>query len=366
MAALSGVAVLAVVAFLGGLVAARTTGDASPAEVAPAAGPVALEPHVFAPLTLPGGLVLARTWTVEDGGTTLRGVTAVSNDGRSPVRTGVDEVVPKSVAADVADLALTPTPDEVVAADPVVRYVVSLDPGERQSWTFVATLREPVTTAARLADLAADGERARAAHEADLARAGAARLLRLSVSPATVRLQPGQEMSVVVTGRLADGRVVPGAQVPGISVRSANTNVVQTLGVRLRGRAPGRAFVVAQAGEVRTQVLVVVLAPVAAPPPPPLPTPVPAAPSVRPSPTARPTPTVRPTPRRTTAPARPATTRPAPAPTRTAAAPRPSRATPAPAPSRTTAAPRASATRSPTRAPSPRPTASSPRPRPTF
>ena len=118
-------------------------------------------PYVFPLLQRDDGLVVERTWVLEDGGAALRGTTVVRNPTLEPRTASVEEVVPKSVAGDVADLDFTPEPDAVVERDPVVRFELrALAPGTSATWSFVVRLPERVDRA-RLVRLAADAEAAR-------------------------------------------------------------------------------------------------------------------------------------------------------------------------------------------------------------
>lgn len=150
---------------------------------APAAAPAPATsvPYDFSPVARPDGLVVLRRWVLEEDGAVLRGTTVVRNDGDRPTSAGVDEVVPKSVADDVDDLAFSPRADAILERDPVVRFnVLGLAPGATTRWQFVVTLPAPVTADA-LPRLAADAEQARLEHEAERRRV--LEQLRASASP---------------------------------------------------------------------------------------------------------------------------------------------------------------------------------------
>lgn len=160
------VAVLATGLVGGRLLAAQDVPGPPPTGAEP---PRPAGPHVFAALQRPDGLVVERSWLLEQEGAVLRGTTVVRNPTREPRNAGVDEVVPKSVAGDVDELRFTPGPDAIVERDPIVRFNVrALPPGGTTSWTFVVRLPAPVEQEA-LAGLAADAEAARVGHEQRLA-----------------------------------------------------------------------------------------------------------------------------------------------------------------------------------------------------
>lgn len=175
-AVLGGLTVLGL-GVLGGRLLA--TGGGEPGalpQVAPSAPPPA-EPYVLRAIARPDGLVVERSWQLEEGGAVLRGTTVVRNPTLRALSAGVDEVIPKSVADDVDDLAFTPGPDAVVERDPIVRFNVRGVPAAGSTtWTFVVRLPAPVQQEA-LPGLAADAEAARVAYEQRLAalRAAASR-----------------------------------------------------------------------------------------------------------------------------------------------------------------------------------------------
>lgn len=59
-----------------------------------------------------------------------------------------DELVPKELAATVGDLATSPPPSSIVAADPILRYCLDMTSGESQFLTWRAALAAPIEQAA--------------------------------------------------------------------------------------------------------------------------------------------------------------------------------------------------------------------------
>lgn len=162
-AVVAGAAVLGLGVLGGRMLAGGRTPDALP-QVVPATPPPA-GPYVLPLITRPDGLVVERSWLLEQDGAVLRATTVVRNPTLQVVTTAVDEVVPKSIADDVDDLAFRPEPDEVVQRDPVVRFQVrALPPAGSTTWTFVVRLPEPVQREA-LGGLAAEADAARVDHE---------------------------------------------------------------------------------------------------------------------------------------------------------------------------------------------------------
>lgn len=168
-----GALVLAALAVLGlGVLGGRQIAGAGGPDELPrpsTARPQQTGPYVLPAVQRPDGLVLERTWLLEQEGAVLRATTVVRNPTPQVLSAGVDEVVPKTIADDVDDLAFTPGPDAIVERDPVVRFNVrGLRPGGSTTWTYVVRLPEAVQREA-LPALAADADTARAAYEQRLA-----------------------------------------------------------------------------------------------------------------------------------------------------------------------------------------------------
>ena len=172
-ASVAAVAVLGL-GLVGGRLLAAAGDEAESVEEVSAPAPAG--PYVFPLIERSDGLVVERSWLLEQDGAVLRGTTVVRNPTLEPRSAGIDEVIPKSVADDVDDLVFTPGPDAIVQRDPVVRFNVRDVPaGGSTRWSFVVRLPEPVQQS-DLPGLAADAEAARASYEQWLqqARAGAA------------------------------------------------------------------------------------------------------------------------------------------------------------------------------------------------
>ncbi len=108
---------------------------------------------------------MERTWLLQQGGRVLQGTTVVRNPTLQVVSAQVDEVVPKSIAADVDDLDFTPIPDRVLERDPIVRFEVrSLPPAGSMTWTFAAQLPQRLDRDV-LARLAVEADAVRVEHE---------------------------------------------------------------------------------------------------------------------------------------------------------------------------------------------------------
>lgn len=113
--------------------------------------------HAFA-TTLYEGLRVARTWSYAPDGKLLASQVVATNPDAETQTTAWHDVIPKEVAIDVGLITFDPAPDAIVERDPVVRYDLTLGPGES------ATLR---WSTALVDDLDADGLAALAAKRND-------------------------------------------------------------------------------------------------------------------------------------------------------------------------------------------------------
>lgn len=144
-------------------VAAATAPDAPTARPAPVtASAVPVASYSFPPLLRPDGLRVERTWVLwRDGdGLVLRAATLVRNGPLRGVGAGIDEVVPRSVAADVRAVRFVPEPSTVLEGERVVRHLRRLEPGATTGWRYEVALAAG-TDEVRLRELARDAEVAR-------------------------------------------------------------------------------------------------------------------------------------------------------------------------------------------------------------
>jgi hypothetical protein len=113
---------------------AGTPTTAQPVPTGPSATVEAprLEPVSLPTILMPSGMVVARTWelTGEDG-TELVATVDISNPTEETKSEQVLEVIPKSLAADVSQVRFEGATPVVVRADPIVRFDVTLAPGQR-------------------------------------------------------------------------------------------------------------------------------------------------------------------------------------------------------------------------------------------
>jgi hypothetical protein len=102
-----------------------------------AAAPPAIAVLPFAPEVYPSGLVVLRTWQLTGSrGAELTGTLKVANGAAVPVSGTVVEAIPQAVAAGVGRISFDPTPDTILAADPIVGYAVDLPPRGFTTFTY--------------------------------------------------------------------------------------------------------------------------------------------------------------------------------------------------------------------------------------
>ena len=259
------VAVVLVVALVaGGLFLARTSSSSSDgaAEV-----PVR---YAFRPVALDSGLVLARTWELSAGdGDRFHAVVRLTNGTDAPVSDSHNEVIPKSLAADVDVIAFSPMFDELVEPDPIVRYFVDdLPPGEALVFSYDIEVEPEGADMDRLVAWARDQAEALAALSAD-ERFGEAQVVGtldfLAIFPDRLELDEGDRFTLQLSGKMDDGTPAPPAVLDAVAWSSQAPNVVLVDDAGgLEARQQGTTTVSAQAGDL-VQKAVVTVTPGAAP-----------------------------------------------------------------------------------------------------
>ncbi len=243
-----GVAVAMLAAVIGAVWASSRTDPPKPSPTV----------HAFAPANLPEGFLLTRTWRLSGvKGDRLRGEVILTNTTEAPLTQAYDEVIPKSVATAVDQLTFEPRYNEVVRADPVVRFLVTeLPPEARFELTYTVALPPEGNSQARLDRLAADQVR----EEAEYKGVAVPTLTSLQVTPDFVILTPTQAFALTVTGQMADGSAAPQAILDAVAWSSDNVNVATVDKGFVTGVASGAAVVTAQVGDIRKEVRIEVRA----------------------------------------------------------------------------------------------------------
>jgi serine/threonine-protein kinase PknK len=223
--------------------------------------------YAFAPTLYPSGLAVSRTWQLTgQGGSRLTAEVLVANTLTSAVTATVDEVIPKSVAANVSAVSFHPAPSAIVQQDPIVSYqVTGLAPAASMSFSYGVALPGNVVSASRLQALAADQDMALAAFGRSTGPGAPLTLATLSVQPQSLQLQVGEKAALTVTGTMSDGSPAPAALTAAVPWQSSAPQVARINNeAQVEGVGPGSARLVAQAGSASASVAVVVTGPPAA------------------------------------------------------------------------------------------------------
>ncbi len=221
----------------------------------------------FSPAMGPEKILASRTWFLEGSkGARLRGIVTLVNKSGAVATTSYDEVVPKSVATDVDQIAFRPSEFEVIRPDPIVRFTVpDLAPEESFEITYTVAIAPEGNTNERLERLAADQVR----EEAEYKGAAAPSVTSLVVTPEVLSLTTGQVSRLEISGTMADGSPAGPELLAGVAWRSDNVNVATVEAGTLTAVGPGTAVITAQLGDIRRDVRVDVGQVVTQPTPPP-------------------------------------------------------------------------------------------------
>jgi serine/threonine-protein kinase len=106
------------------------------------------------------GVTVDRTWRLTGAkGTQLTGSVQYTNGGATAVVHQEDEFLPKGIVASADRVNFDQLPASIVLADPVIRFCMTLAPGERATIVYTADVPPDGVSASRLGGWAADWER---------------------------------------------------------------------------------------------------------------------------------------------------------------------------------------------------------------
>lgn len=202
-----------------------------------------------------GSASVQRSWTLTPAGT-LTEQLSIANPSATTTGVTYDEVIPKSIASRAGAVTFKPQPQQVVQADPVVRYAFpALAPGASEQVAFTAHVASTAAPATRLTALAADQRAAEQAYRMQ-GTTPAPMLASLSVTPPSLTLPAGQSATITVAGTMSDGSPAPLAALEGITWTAAPAGIGRLTGQELGqaaattvvATAPGRAHFTATAG----------------------------------------------------------------------------------------------------------------------
>ena len=225
------------------------------------ASPTPTTSYAFAPASYQAGLVVNRTWTLSGKkGSELLGSVILVNSVGIAISGSYDEVIPKSVAGSDSAMTFVPEPDQVVNADPVVRYKYNLLPGASVALSYSVDIGTAATSPrSRLQNLAGDQATAQTSYLNSSGLAAPATLAQVSIEPRSVDLQVGQSMTATLAGLMSDGSAARSAVLSGVLWSSSDRNVATVQGAVITAIGSGSATVSAQAGDLSANVAVSVI-----------------------------------------------------------------------------------------------------------
>ncbi len=218
--------------------------------------------YTFSPLSYPGGVVMTRQWDLSGSGSDdLTSTLVFTNSGSSNATGDFFEVIPKSVATDAGTISFTPSPAEIVQADPVVRYhLAALAPGKSVTLAYRVKLTDEPSPMQRLKRLAAD----QVAAELEFSKTVPGGISAVSLASLTIAAVPALQLASVtqlqLTGAMSDSSNAPSAVLAGVNWSSSAATVasVDKAGL-LTALAAGSATIAASAGAVTATVQITVV-----------------------------------------------------------------------------------------------------------
>jgi len=237
-------------------------GSPSPSPSPSPHGP-ATATYAFKPQSYPSGLIVDRTWTLSGKtGNELRGMVTLDNGTIKDILTTYYEVIPKSVAKDVAGVTFHPTPEKIVSADPVVQYGLNLTSGGSSTISYSTKIGKTTGSwATRLRHLASDQISAQSAFLEFTDQPAPVTLATLIVSPSSLTLTVGDTGTLILSGTMSNGTAAPGLALEGVAWRSANSSVASVLEGNVIALGAGTSAITAQAGSITASATVNVKAP---------------------------------------------------------------------------------------------------------
>ena len=199
---------------------------------------------------------MSRTWSLSGAGDHLHAVVQVTNSAAAPLSQAIDEVIPKSVAPDVATVRFAPVPDQIVNRDPVVRYQVK-DLAAEHAVEFDYDIAVPAkgSAIARMRAWADDQQTALLAFSRAPGNSSTpipATLIRLTVSPDHPSLAVGQSYQLSPQGVMSDGSSASAVVLSAVAWTASDPSVLSVADGRVTGIAGGTATVTAQAGSLES------------------------------------------------------------------------------------------------------------------
>jgi len=218
--------------------------------------------YAFKPQSFTSGIILDRTWQLSGSSDhVLQARVVLTNGTSSAVKTSYYEVIPNTVAPSVNDIAFSPTPDQVIRADPIVRYDVKLAAGASERITYTANL--PSTNqspGARLASLAESQITDQKAYLQSANKPAPVTLATLTLSPTSLILKIGESETISVSGTMSNGKPANPALLAFVLWSSDHPLVATVSGGVVTGDSAGGAVITVQGGDLTARATVGVLA----------------------------------------------------------------------------------------------------------
>lgn len=225
----------------------------------------------FRPEYFQNGLIVYRTWTLGgSSGDLLQGEVVLLNSGRSALQTAYNEVIPSEVTTSAHSIGLNPPPENIVKADPVLRYRIDLSSGESTHLHYrIAIHRTSGSWSTRLNGLVNDQnvEQDSFYRSADLLAPIALTSLRITVFEDTAKLSisalpqltPAEEQKLSLVGVMSNGTPAPAGVLSRAMWSSSAPSVVAVTQGSLFAVKAGSAKIVAQDGAIRAEFKVTVV-----------------------------------------------------------------------------------------------------------
>lgn len=224
--------------------------------------------YAFDPQLVGEGGIATRHWSLSSDGKVLTGDLKVFNGGAAPLTFDFVEVLPESVAADMADVRFDPAATELLGDDrAAVLRVEGLDPRGTADFAYTIDLAAGDASLERLTELAQDQIAAEAAfydkqENADREEPESLDIADLSITPGDLNLRVGEEQDLVLAGHLADGSVAPPEALVAAAWSTSDAGVANMVGNRVLPLAAGTATITAQVGDAAASVPILVENPI--------------------------------------------------------------------------------------------------------
>jgi hypothetical protein len=215
--------------------------------------------YSFAPARYKDGLLIVRRWTLsgKQGALLTETITASSATGKA-VRVKFEEPIPAAIASTLQSVRFTPAPSQIIQADPVVQWDLSVPTRGTVQVGYQATVSPDGITQGRLTQWAKELDAMQAG--LNLPKPVTVGVRSLSISPASLNLTAGGSAPLTLTGLLGNGQAAPGSLLAGVAWTSSNQDVavVEDSADTVVATGAGTAVITAQLGTAQASAVVTV------------------------------------------------------------------------------------------------------------